>query len=286
MTPLRQRMIDDLRIRNYSPRTIETYVERVVAFALHFGKSPELLGQEHIREYQRYLLDTKRASWAVFNQTVCALRYLYNSTLRKGWVVRHLRFPKPERRLPVVLSVQEVTALLAAPKNLKHRAILSTLYATGARVSELCHLRVQGIDSKRMVIRVEQGKGAKDRLVMLSVELLKLLREYWLESRPQTWLFPGRDPAKPMDVSAIQRLCKQAGQLAGISKRVHPHLVRHSFATHLLERGVDLRRIQMLLGHGSLKTTSLYLHVSAEALRQTVSPLDLLKQKKPRKPKK
>jgi site-specific recombinase XerD len=276
-------MIDDLRIRNYSPRTIETYVERVAAFAKHFGRSPELLGEEHIRDYQLYLLDTKRASWAAFNQTVCALRFLYNSTLRKGWVVKHLRYPKQPKRLPVVLSPEEVGALLEAPKCLKHRAILSTLYATGIRVSELCHLQVKDIDSKNNVIHVEQGKGAKDRLVLLSRELLKLLREYWLESQPKTWLFAGSDPSKPMDPTSVQRLCKRAAQIAGISKRVYPHLVRHSFATHLLARGVDLRRIQMLLGHGSMKTTSTYLHVSAETLRETVSLLDLLKQKKPGK---
>ena len=248
MTPLRQRMIDDLRLRNYSPRTVETYVERVAAFAKHFGKSPEVLGEEHIREYQLFLLDTKRASWAMFNQTVCALRFLYNSTLRKGWVVEHLRYPKQPKRLPVILSPEEIAALLEAPKCLKHRAILSTLYATGVRLSEMCHLRVQDIDSKNMVVRVEQGKGAKDRLVMLSPELLKLLREYWLESRPKTWLFPGRDPSRPMDEASIQRLSKCAAHIAGISKRVHPHLVRHSFATHLLESALIFARSRFCLG--------------------------------------
>jgi site-specific recombinase XerD len=269
-------MIEDLTIRNYSPHTIRAYVERVAAFATYFGKSPEVLGPEDIRAYQVFLVEEKKASWAHFNQTVCALRFLYNKTLGKGWVVEHLEYPRGQKRLPTVLNKVEVMQLLSALKNRKHRAILSTLYGTGIRVSELTRLRIIDIDSQRMVIHVRQGKGAKDRIVMLSPRLLELLREYWKEYRPKEWLFPGPDPHAPITVTSVQGICRQAAELAGISKHVHPHTLRHSFATHLLESGVDLRRIQVLLGHGNLKTTSVYLHVAAEVVQSTPSPLDLL----------
>lgn len=279
MTALRQRMTEDLRIRNYSPHTIKAYVQCVASFAMHFGKSPDLLGPEDIRAYQVFLVEKKKASWALFNQTVCALRFFYNTTLGRGWVVEHLEYPRGQKRLPTVLSMLEVTELLEAVKSLKHRAILSTLYGTGIRVSELCALRVSDIDSQRMVIHVRQGKGSKDRIVMLSPRLLKLLREYWREYRPKEWLFPGRDPGVPISAASVQQVCKRAAELAGISKHVHPHTLRHSFATHLLENGVDLRRIQLLLGHGNLKTTSVYLHVAADVVQSTPSPLDLLEAK-------
>ncbi len=215
----------------------------------------------------------------MFNQTVCGLRFLYSKTLGKGWVVEHVHHPRGQKKLPTVLSVLEARQLLGVVTNLKHRAILSTLYGTGIRLSELCTLRVSDIDSQRMVIHVRLGKGAKDRLVMLSPRLLDLLRKYWKEGRPKGWLFPGRAPAGSISPAAVQRLCKRSAQLAGISKDVHPHTLRHSFATHLLESGIDLRRIQFLLGHGSLKTTSVYLHVAAEVVQTTPSPLDLLETK-------
>ena len=279
MTALRQRMIEDLKIRNYSPRTIKAYVHCVAAFAKYFGKSPDILGPEHIREYQVFLVEKKKASWALFNQTVCALRFFYNSTLGKGWVVEHLRHPRGQQKLPTVLSLPEVKRLLDVVKSLKHRAILSSLYAAGLRVSEVCALRVRDIDSDRMVIHLRLAKGAKDRIVMLSPRLLGLLREYWKECRPKEWLFPGQDLTVPMQENSVRRLCKRAAQKAGISKDVHPHTLRHCFATHLLERGVDLRRIQLLLGHRSLKTTSVYLHVAADVVQTTPSPLDFLEPK-------
>jgi site-specific recombinase XerD len=274
-------MIEDLRIRNYSPRTIEAYVGCVAAFAKHFKKSPELLGPEEIREYQVFLVEVKKASWSLFNQSVCALRFFYNQTLKKDWVVEQLRFARGQKKLPAVLNQDEVARLLDAAGSLKSRAILSTLYGTGLRLGELCRLRAEDIDSRRMVIHVRQGKGAKDRFVVLSGRLLGLLREYWKEYRPRQWLFPGKSSARQLDPSRIQRLCKEAALRARIAKRVHPHLLRHSFATHLLESGCDLRRIQMLLGHGSLTTTSVYLHVAVKALQSTPSPLDLLEKTTP-----
>ena len=276
MTPLRQRMKDDLRLRNYSDRTIKAYLRCVSNFALHFGKSPDELGPGHIREYQLHLVNQKQCSWAVFNQTVCALRFFYNTTLGCKEMIEEIPYPRFEKRLPVVLSQSEVSALLQALKNLKHRALLTTIYATGLRVSEVTNLMVNDIDSSRMIIQVRRGKGRKDRFVMLSPKLLTLLREYWKAYHPRHWLFPGRDPSRPIDNATAYRVCQRAAVAAKLSKSISPHTLRHSFATHLLEAGTDLRTIQLLLGHRNLKTTAVYLHVSTVALRSTVSPLDLL----------
>lgn len=265
MTILRQRMIEDLRIRNYAERTVETYVERVAEFARHFGQSPDRLGPEEIRQYQLYLLKTRQASWAVFNQTVCALRFFYRVSLGKDWAVEHIPFPKQEKKLPVVLSPQEVGHLLKAVTNLKHRSVLMTLYGAGLRLSEALHLRVQDVDSQRMTLRVRQGKGRKDRYGLLSETLLEQLRRYWKQHRPTLWLFPGQPEEAPLSNSSIQRVCKRAARRAGLSKQVSPHLLRHSFATHLLEAGTDLKKIQVLMGHRSLQTTSIYLHVAISA---------------------
>lgn len=276
MTILRQRMIEDLRVRNYSERTVETYVMRVAKFALHFGKSPEFLGPEEIRTYQLHLVQVRQSSWTVFNQTVCALRFLYGVCLKREWSVEQIPFPRQERKLPVVLSLEEVSRLFERIDNLKHRTLLMVLYAAGLRLSEALHLRVEDVDSQRMALRVCRGKGAKDRYAPLSETLLVQLREYWRHDRPAGWLFPGRRADSPLTKSAVQRVCKKAALRAGLRKRVSPHTLRHCFATHLLEAGTDLKTIQVLLGHRSLSTTSVYLHVAVQAPGDKLRAVDLL----------
>ncbi len=276
MTTLRQRMTDDLRLRNRSLRTINTYLACVAHFARHFGKSPELLGLEEIRQYQVYLVEQRRVSWSYFNQSVCALRFLYRHTLSRDWVVAHIPFPRQPKKLPVILSQAEVIRFLEAIKKLKFRAILMTAYATGLRLSEVTHLRVSDIDSQRLVIRVRQGKGQKDRYVMLSPKLLEVLRLYWRSERPATWLFPSLRKDQPINHSVVQRACRRAGLDAGLSKPVTVRMLRHCFATHLVETGTDIRIIQSLLGHSHISTTQIYTHVSAKTVRATESPLDLL----------
>lgn len=276
MTQLRQRMLADLRVRNYSPRTQAIYIAMVARFAAHFGQSPDQLTAEHIRTYLVHLVDNRRVSWSLFNQTVCALRFFYRVTLDRGDLVPHIPFPRAEKKLPTVLSPEEVARLLRAVPHAKHRAVLTTVYAAGLRISEAVALQVRDIDSERMVIHVRHGKGHKDRTVMLSPQLLTLLRAYARRVRPREWLFPGRRPDRPLDLSAVQRACAQACRAAGLGKRATVHTLRHSFATHLLEAGTDLRLIQTLLGHGSIRTTALYTHVSAQRLRATPSPLDRL----------
>lgn len=276
MTALRQRMIEDLRIRNYSPRTIDTYVRCVAGFAKHFGESPDQLGPEHIREYQRFLVETKRASWSLFNQYVCALRFFYSVTLGRPWLVEHIPYPKQPKKLPVVLSAAELGIFFRAITNLKHRAILMTMYAAGLRISEVLKLQLQDIDSQRMLIRVQQGKGGRDRYTILPDTLLEVLREYWKSYKPQAWLFPGKSPHRPLDPTGVQRSAAQARQRAGLIKSVTTHTMRHCFATHLLETGIDLRTIQVLLGHRSMNTSAVYLHVAAGALRANQKPIDLL----------
>jgi integrase/recombinase XerD len=262
MTPLRQRMIEDLRIRNYSPRTIACYAGCVAAFARHFGQSPGELGPEQIRAYQTFLVETKHASWSVFNQTVCALRFLYGTTLQQPATIEHIPFPRQPKTLPVVLSRTELARFFTAIPNRKHRTVLMTMYAAGLRLSEALRLRVADVDSARQCLRVAQGKGQKDRYTLLSPTLLEQLRGYWRLTRPAPWLFPGRRPDQPLTATAIQRGCGPAARRAGLAKRVSTHTMRHCFATHLLEAGTDLRTIQQLLGHRSLQTTAVYLHVA------------------------
>jgi integrase/recombinase XerD len=276
MTELRRRMFEELRLRNYSPNTIEVYLRCVANFAHHFRVSPDRLGPEHIREYQLFLVERKKVSWAVFNQTVCALRFFYHHTLHRDWMIEHIPYPRHEQKLPVVLSPAEVAAVFETTRNLKHRAILMTIYAAGLRVSELTNLQVTDIDSPRQVICVRQGKGRKDRQVMLSPKLLELLRVYWKRYRPTFWLFPGKIPERPITRETVFTICRQAGEAAQLAKPISPHTLRHCFATHLLEEATDLRRIQILMGHRNLKTTARYLHVSNLAVRSTVSPLDRL----------
>lgn len=276
MTPLRQRMLEDMRIRNLAVSTQETYVRQVAYFARHFGKSPEVLGPREIRDYQVYLVEYKGASTSVHVQAVAALRFLYRVTLGKEWAIAAIPCPKKPRKLPVVLSRQEVAQFLGAIRNLKHRALLTSVYAAGLRVSEVVRLRVSDVDSQRMVLRIEQAKGHKDRFVMLSPRLLAVLREYWKANRPWPWLFPGQTGEHPLQEASVRHACRHIARASGLTKPVTLHVLRHSFATHMLEDGADLRTIQLLLGHRCLSTTSLYTHVSAQRLHEAPSPLDTL----------
>lgn len=276
MTALRQRMLEDLRVRNYSRKTQTTYIQHVARFAAYFKRSPDQLTTEDIRTYLVHLVEEKRVSWTWFNQMVCALRFFYGVTLGRGDMVPDIPFPRTSRKLPTVLSAEEVVRLLKAVRNLKHRTVLTTIYATGLRISEALALKVSDIDSQRMVINVRQGKGRKDRTVMLSPQLLDLLRSYARQAGPRDWLFPGRSLDHALNATALQRACVQARIKAGLSKHASVHTLRHSFATHLLEAGTDLRVIQTLLGHRSVNTTAIYTHVSTQRLHNTPSPLDRL----------
>lgn len=275
MSPLRQRFIDDMRLRNLSSETIAAYVLAVKKFSRHFGKSPELLGPGEIRQYQLHLIDTK-ASWSQFNQGVCALRFLYNVTLRRPHAIRRLRFAKRPRVLPDVLTRDEVARLLAAARPGRDRTILEVKYSCGLRLRELLGLTIDDINSARMVLHIRRGKGQKERFVPISPRVLDLLRAYWREHRPTTFLFPGMKPGTPLIDTTVQRLCKRTAKRAGLTKRVHPHTLRHSFATHLLEAGVDLLSVQKLLGHSHFQTTAMYLHISERRLADLPKILDAL----------
>ena len=276
MSELRQKMLTDLRIRNYAERTQAIYIRRVAEMAQHFGRSPDTLGREEIRGYLRYLKEERDVSRSSFKQTVGALRFLYRVTLDRPELLPHLPYPRQKRRNPVVLSPEEVGRLLKGLGNLKHRAMAMTLYGGGLRTSEVLGLQVRDIDSDRMVITVRHGKGDKDRQVVLSGVLLETLRAYWRMYRPRSLLFYGRAPDQPLASRTIQRVIGAAGARAGITKRVTPRTLRHSYATHLLESGTDLRMIQTLLGHRALQTTAIYTHVATARLRSIKSPLDAL----------
>jgi integrase/recombinase XerD len=275
MTPLRQRFIDDLRIRNYAPRTIEAYVAGVARLAKHFGRSPDLLGPEDIRAFQIHLID-RHVSWSQFNQVVSALRLLYRVTLGRPEHVPYIPYGKRPKTLPAVLSPEEVACLIQAAAPGRDRVLLQVTYACGLRLAEVLALQVGDIDSARMVIHVRQGKGGKDRLVPLSVRLLEELRAYWRSCRPPCYLFPGKKPDRPLTNGGVQRLFRTIAKRAGLTKHCSMHTLRHSYATHLLEAGVDLLTLKSLLVHRSLETTAHYLHISTQRLQQTPSLLDLL----------
>lgn len=281
MTPLRQRMLEDMGIRNFAQNTQLSYVQQVSAFARYFGRSPEELGPEQVRVYQSHLVMDRHLTASSVGTATAALRFLYRVTLRRNWAPDDIPMPKKPFKLPVVLSPEEVTIFLASVGNLKHRTILMTIYAAGLRVSEATHLKVTDVDSQRMVIRVDQGKGNKDRYVMLSPRLLEALRSYWTVVRPQFWLFPGDIPGRPITRDAVGQACQKAHRACGITKPITPHSLRHAFATHLLESGTDVRRIQLLLGHRSLATTSRYLKIATSTVCATSSPLDLLPKVEP-----
>jgi len=275
MGRFRDRMDEDLRIRGYSANTRECYLRCVRHFVRHFMRPPDQLTPEHIRQYQLYLTRDRRVSWPYFNQIVCALRFFYRQVLKKDWAVAQIPYQRTGRRLPEILSPQEVAALFRATPNLKHRALLMTMYAGGLRVWEVTHLRVTDIDGQRMVIRIEQGKGRKDRYVMLSPHLRRVLQAYWRTRRPRPLLFPG-PTGRPLTRESVNRVFHQACQRAKITKHVYPYSLRHACATHLLEQGTNIRAIQTLLGHRSLRTTQRYTHVAATYLQETPSPLDRL----------
>jgi integrase/recombinase XerD len=274
MTPLRRRMTEDMTLRNRAPKTIRAYTGYVADFARYFHAPPDRLGPEHVRSYLLHLLQERQASWDVYRQARLALRFFYTVTLGREWVVARVARPKVPKKLPVVLSRGETARFLDALENPKHRALLMTAYAGGLRLSEVARLRVEDIDSARMVIHVRQGKGQKDRDVMLSPRLLAVLRDYWKLQRPGPFLFPGREPDRPVSVRTVQMVCQHALAASGLGKHVHMHTLRHSFATHLLESGTDLRTIQVLLGHRSFGTTARYLHITTAALKSTRSPFD------------
>ena len=277
MTPLRQRMLEDMLVRNLSPHTQRSYVQQVSQFARHFEKSPEDLGPEDIRTYQVYLTSERKLAVSSTLIAVAALRFLYTVTLKRDWTVEDIiPAPKKPQRLPIVLSPEEVLQFLECVPGLKHRAILTTCYAAGLRISEALHLKPTDIDSGRMVIRVEQGKGQKDRYVMLSPKLLELLRAWWHAAHPRHWLFPSQIVTTPLTRSAVEHVCQQAHARSRIRKPITPHSLRHAFAVHLLEAGTDVRTIQLLLGHRSLATTARYLRIATIKVCSTTSPLDWL----------
>jgi integrase/recombinase XerD len=277
MTSLRQRMLEDMQVRNFSPHTQTSYVQQVSRFARHFQQTPDCLGPEEIRAYQIYLTNEKKLAVTSILLAVAALRFFYMVTLKKTWTVEDI-IPAPKRpqRLPVVLSPGEVLQFLECVPGPKHRAILTTCYAAGLRISEVLHLRPTDIDSRRMVIRIDQGKGQKDRYVMLSPKLLELLRTWWRMERPTLWLFPGDRPGQAISKDAVEQACQKARRRSRIPKPITPHLLRHAFAVHLLEAGTDVRTIQLLLGHRSLATTARYLRIATIKVCSTTSPLDWL----------
>jgi integrase/recombinase XerD len=286
MTPLRRRMIEDMQIRNLAPKTQITYVEQVGRFARHFHKSPERLGPPEIRAWQIHLAQDKRLAPSSISVAVAALRFLYTVTLRRPWIVEDdIPSCRQPKLLPEVLSPEEVATFLDAVKSPKHRVVLTVCYAAGLRVSEAVNLKPAAIDSQRMVIRVEAGKGRKDRYVMLSPRLLDILREYWSRTHPGVWLFPGDRPGEPISRFAVEHACREARERSGITRVVTPHSLRHAFAVHLLESGTDLRTIQLLLGHRNLATTARYLRIATTKVCATASPLDALRAITPNLPK-
>ena len=280
MTSLRKRMIRELELHRKSPRTIEAYVTAVAQLAGHYGRSPDRITLEEVRDFLHHLIAERKLAFSSCNQKLAGIRFFYRQVL--GQEKLDLRVPaKRSGKLPEPLGRREVERLLKAPTNAKHRVLLMTCYATGVRASELVHLRVEDIHSERMQIHVRQGKGAKDRYTLLSPRLLDQLRAYWRTCRPRPWLFLGRDGHGPLPVATAQKIYYAAKRRAGIQRGHGIHTLRHSFATHLMEAGIDLPTLQRLLGHASLATTARYLHVTSKHLRSVRSPLDLLRMPEP-----
>ena len=276
MTALRQRMIEDMRLRNFSPHTESAYVRAVAGFAKYFGQSPEQLTGENARQYLLELVQNRKASVSLYNITRCALQFLYGITLGRDERFDRLPCARERKRLPVVLSQDELQRFFAVIRNVKHRAMFMTAYGAGLRVSELVSLRSDDIDSARMLIRIRSGKGQKDRYAKLSVYLLSVLRDYYKRCKPGAVLFPGSDPNRPIGRITVNVIAKQIADKAGIAKPVSSHTFRHSYATHMLDAGADLRTIQVLLGHRNIKSTAIYMHVSQAKIDAAPSPLDLM----------
>ncbi|MCL0060935.1 site-specific integrase [Dehalococcoidia bacterium] len=268
----------DLELKNYSPKTRSCYLACVKNFALHFRQAPDRMGESEIREYLHFLIKEKRASQSAINQTYSALKFFYQTTIERDW--NGLRIPRIRtgKRLPVVLSQQEIRAIFSATRNLKHKSLLMTIYSAGLRLSEAAHLKVSDVDSQRMTIRIRHGKGDKDRYSLLAECTLDILRNYWREYRPVDWLFPGNPKDMPISSRSIQKVFEKALHEAGIKKKATVHTLRHSFATHLLEAGTDLYHIQHLLGHTTIKTTAIYLHLSRRDVARVKSPIDLFQE--------
>ncbi|HUF30287.1 MAG TPA: tyrosine-type recombinase/integrase [Gemmatimonadaceae bacterium] len=274
-TALRERMRNILRTRNYSPRTEETYIAAVAHFARHFGKSPDQLGAAQVIEYQIWLRERKQVSWTLMNQTVCALRFFYGQVLDRPDVVQRIAYARTERRLPVVLSAEETARFLSAVAVPRYRVLLTTIYSAGLRLNEALGLRACDIDSSRMLIRVFQGKGKKDRYVPLSPIVLTMLREHWRREHLIDLLFPSpKNRSRRMDPAAVQKYVRRVAERARISKRITPKTLRHCYATHLIENGTSTRVVQVLLGHSNVKTTETYAHVSPQTIGKVSSPLD------------
>jgi integrase/recombinase XerD len=280
VSPLRQRMIEDMTIRNLAPKTQHGYIRTIKQFAAFLGRSPDTASFEDVRRFQLHLA-ARGVGPGALNQAVSALRFLFRITLGRRDIVEHTPFVHKPHKLPVVLSPEEVARLLDAAPSLKYRAALSVAYGAGLRAGEVVSLKVSDIDSARMLIRVEQGKGRKDRYVMLSPHLLALLRAWWRVARPQGWLFPGQNRVNPLTTRQLNRACHTAAERARLDKPVSLHTLRHSFATHLLEQNIDIRVIQVLLGHAKLETTALYTRVATKTIRAVMSPLEQLALKQP-----
>ncbi len=274
MSALREQMLADLQLKGLTPKTQKIYLREVRNYAKYFGKSPEQLGEKELREYLLYLLNERKLAKGTYRFYYQGLKFLYKHTLKQQEVVEKIHCPRGKKKLPVVLDLAEVKTLLSVMENLKHRAILTITYSAGLRISETARLKVSDIDSKRMMVRVQQGKGGKDRYTILSKTALECLRQYWRAYRPKEWLFEGQKEGTHICISSIRQIFLEAKERAGITKPVSPHTLRHSFATHLIEAGTSLHHVQLLLGHRSPTTTTVYLHVSRMNLAQVTSPLD------------
>jgi len=280
VTQLRQKMLEELQRRNYAQSTVKGYLRIVQDFAQHFHQPPDKLGPDHLRQYQAHLFQDKKLNAGTVQQYVAALRFFFNKTLKRHYLLDDIPMPKRHRKLPEILSPDEVALLIGSASNLFHQTMLMTLYSTGMRRAEMCRLKTTDIDSQRMMVHIRQGKGGHDRDVPLSPKLLQTLRVYWRWMKPNTYLFPGTVQNWRADVPISTKVpweaCREAAQRAGITKHVSPHTLRHCFATHLLEAGTDLRTIQMLLGHAKLEHTAVYLHLSQKHLTAVANPLDTI----------